>query len=381
MPRHAGKTDHIIYLLRQILHCLWHFYMRENKITHSVFLDIAQWMTDYTRDHITTITNKYQCDEDCFGKMDLEPEKEVHISEGDQALMDSANHVLEERAQPPSVHQFVREVNAHQQDTSATPIVMTTRRAYKILDKIGYSSKLISSVLGVYSEDTRKKRIEDMKRLSREIKQHPDIHTYVFADESSLNLATLYDNTRAISKKGERAYGHARNFTTKDNNDVLSMIVFLTLDQNVKVVFLDRANTKVSFEEAARECIREYNMEHMHFLVDNGPAHRREQMKIITETEHGTSFSHLPRYSPDTNAGEYVHHIIKTAIRTQLEDMEDFTGEEAKKVARDICAHFHLDQDVRAHMIQHSMNVIGAVVDHDYEEAVKMTKKPGLNNR
>lgn len=375
MTRTRGSTKQHSLIMQQIVHRIYHKYNYYTPEGKDAFIDMATWVTNLSVERIAAIRREFDCHPDCKGEMNFEVEERSHVSSGTQSLMDTTLHILEAADECMTVDQIVDAVNVYQREHHDPPQVMTKRRCYEIIDLLGYSSKKISGVLGASYAGTQAKRDEDMRTLLPQLARYKNLNNFVFVDESSLELATLYSKTRGVSLKGEPAFGKLINTYTGDKDDVLNMIVFITISEPIHIVFLDRANTKTSFETAMRDYWENSSMDEIHFMVDNVYIHSKELMEGLAESLEGVTYSFIPRYSPDANAAECVHDPLKREIVKELTKMKAITGRTMKSKCKQVCESFEMPQEERINCVKFAMDIIAAMKTLPYDEAVRSVKR------
>lgn len=374
MPRPVGFTKLHVVELHVLLHKLSHFWgnRRDRKLLR--FHDIAELLTDYTHSYITKLCKGFTCGETCTAEDDLNAAKAPHVTPSTQRLMDTTEHVLQEASTSLSVHECVRRVNAELAASDEGVLVMSTQRCYRVLKMLRYSSKKTSRVIGVFNPDVQSMQRLDMTALRAGLRQITDMRSLVFVDECSLNASSLVLEQRRIAPTGERSFATS---VPPKKEDVTSFtaIVFLSLSEDVQVFTLFDNNTAEIFDDMVRRFMDFTRIPHVHFLLDNATVHSKTLMAEFAEERDDLSYSFLPRYCPDTNAAESVHHKLKTSIRHELEQYTKGQAETMRQVTLGVVRSFTILPEVREKMIRHAIDVLSLMPNLSYKEASNQVKR------
>lgn len=380
MTRTRGSTENNCAIKHSILHKLYHLYNQNIPEEHSRFIAIATGLLDYTRGTVADLVAEYKCPPNCKGELVFGVNKEPHHSQGTLALMESGKHILEGSERNPTVQEFQEAVNLDQVVNAEFPIHMSLRRTYKILDYLDYSSKFISGVMGISDENAQKKRMVDLKKFRGELTGMNDMMSLIFVDEASLNLRDLLMKMRRISKKGHKSYGDVVNLNMPPKSNP-NMIVFLTIGQPLHVLYDIKSTDSTSFENAMRDYIENTDMSHMHFVLDNANIHAKDLMDGLVDSYHGVSYSFLPRASPECNPAEYVHEPLKLAITEAWSKIPALNGPQALQTCKSVCESYDISPEERFNCVRHGMEVIAAMINLPYKEAVEHVRDESKRRR
>jgi transposase len=134
----------------------------------------------------------------------------------------------------------------------------------------------------------------------------------VFIDETgaSTKMARLYGR----AKRGRRVIGRVPWGHWK----TVTFVVGLRLDGFTAPFAIDCAMTGAIFIEYLRQCLAPSLRPGDIVIIDNLPAHKREEVRTIIEAA-GATLRYLPPYSPDLNPIEQSFAKLKAHLRKAKE--------------------------------------------------------------
>lgn len=289
--------------------------------------------------------------------------------------IEAVKKVVEGRERDISVHEIQVRTNAQQaQDSGANHWTLTRAQCYKILDLLGYSSKKPCRVRGVDDKQAEDLRMTDLLKLLDQVAYVTDMREFVFVDECSINLRELYGERKLVSKKGEKAYSGEPIYNPVIERSY-SALVFISLAEDVSVHVIYENLTANIFDDIVQRFLDQTRLTRIHLLLDNAPVHSARLMNHLKNERDDLKYSFLPRYSPDTNAAEYVHHMLKTQLRHSLDAIDLRNHPLTEKTVSEVFKNFAITSEARRRIVNNSLQILEVMKNHSYKEAVNYVKK------
>lgn len=280
-----------------------------------------------------------------------------------------------------SVDTLITKVNQKEiEEHGDEALVLSKGRTYQIIKQLKYSSKQASKVIGIGDAEAEIKRQTDLHRLYDETSIVTDINDYVFVDECSITIGDLRKEQRLISEIGSKSYIHSKA-CDKYTDVRLTAVVFIsaTGEKYIGSVYVNMK--KEIFEDVLNRFLAHTKKEFVYLLLDGSRNHSKQLLDYIYAENDKFAYSFLPRYSPDTNAAEPIHHMLKTQIRHALEKSIKSVESHLKDATMKAIHDFEVSPNVAHNAVLSALQILCAMNNRPYEEAVKSVRNSHKKRR
>lgn len=341
-------------------------------------------MFNYTPDYARTLVKALDNGED------LETRERDHPAVAPaktQVILD----VLHAHDEPISKERLLQEATFRiRLETGDDNATISESHMNRVLARNNFSSVVPSAVLGVNHPNTVAKRNEDLITCYEEgaydlihelaAGEQPPGADVIFIDECSINTFDVVRDQKLVVKTGRRAYtdveyGDAIAKTT------LSLIVFVSTTRVEAIFTFFKTIKGPDFERAMHRFCEKNRCRPMHMLIDNASTHGKQALLQLMGTYPNIDFSFLPRYSPDVNAAEYVHPMIKRQLGRVLRENPRASPRELKELILNFMANFQVEAQSCLKMVRTACMIFEKLFTEPYSEAVNSVHTRQRNPR